>query len=109
MILCRAPDGPRLVKVYQEWESMARTQRIRNGHVPIQRRHSEIQQSLIRVIAPALNLEESFFGPYGTFPNWRSSHTALHYPSQEVSNGIGIGAHADYSNFLAVTFEIDFG
>ena len=57
-------------------------------------------KKLMRMIALALNIEEDYFDQMAEFP--MSGLRALHYPSQESSNDVGIGAHADYSWFTLV-------
>lgn len=57
-------------------------------------------KKLMRMIALALDLEETYFDHMAAFP--MSSLRALHYPSQEVAGDVGIGAHADYSWFTLV-------
>jgi isopenicillin N synthase-like dioxygenase len=57
-------------------------------------------KKLMRMIALALELDEKYFDHMADFP--MSGLRALHYPSQEVANDIGIGAHADYSWFTLV-------
>jgi isopenicillin N synthase-like dioxygenase len=57
-------------------------------------------KKLMRMIALALDLEEAYFDHMADFP--MSGLRALHYPSQEVANDVGIGAHADYSWFTLV-------
>ena len=57
-------------------------------------------KTLVHMIALALDLDELYLDKYLRFP-----HTAcrlLRYPPQEVSNDVGIGAHADYSWFTLV-------
>lgn len=57
-------------------------------------------RKLMRIIALALDLEETHFDHMTTFPI--SGLRALHYPSQEIANDVGIGAHANYSWFTLV-------
>lgn len=57
-------------------------------------------KQLMRIIALALDLDESYFDHMAKFPT--GGLRALHYPSQKVSNDVGIGAHADYSWFTLV-------
>jgi isopenicillin N synthase-like dioxygenase len=57
-------------------------------------------KQLMRMIALALNLDERYFDHMADFPT--GGLRALHYPSQEVSNDVGIGADADYSWFTLV-------
>jgi isopenicillin N synthase-like dioxygenase len=60
----------------------------------------EFSKKLMRMIALALDLKEDYFDHMADFP--MSGLRALHYPSQEVSTDVGIGAHADYSWFTLV-------
>jgi isopenicillin N synthase-like dioxygenase len=60
----------------------------------------DFSKKLMRMIALALDLEESYFDHMARFPT--GGLRALHYPSQEVRNDVGIGAHADYSWFTLV-------
>lgn len=55
---------------------------------------------LMRLIALSLNLEEDYFEHMSRFP--MSGLRALHYPPQESTADVGIGAHADYSWFTLV-------
>jgi isopenicillin N synthase-like dioxygenase len=57
-------------------------------------------KKLMRLIALALDLKEDYFDHMADFP--MGGLRALHYPSQEVSTDVGIGAHADYSWFTLV-------
>ena len=57
-------------------------------------------KKLMRIIALALDLPETYFDHMAAFP--MAGLRALHYPSQEIANDIGIGAHADYSWFTLV-------
>ncbi|KAH7360847.1 Clavaminate synthase-like protein [Rhexocercosporidium sp. MPI-PUGE-AT-0058] len=57
-------------------------------------------KKLMRIIALALSLPETYFDHMADFP--MAGLRALHYPSQEVDSDIGIGAHADYSWFTLV-------
>lgn len=57
-------------------------------------------KKLMRMIALALDLPESYFDHTADFP--MSSLRALRYPVQEVASDLGIGAHADYSWFTLV-------
>lgn len=54
-------------------------------------------KNLMRMIALALDLEEDYFDNMSDFP--MAGLRALHYPPQQVSGDVGIGAHADYSWF----------
>ena len=60
----------------------------------------KFSKELMRIIALSLDLSESYFDHMADFP--MSGLRALHYPSQAVSNDVGIGAHADYSWFTLV-------
>lgn len=57
-------------------------------------------KKLMRTIALALNLPETYFDHMASFP--MAGLRALHYPSQETTADVGIGAHADYSWFTLV-------
>lgn len=57
-------------------------------------------KKLMRLIALALDLDESYFDHMADFP--MAGLRALHYPSQEIATDVGIGAHADYSWFTLV-------
>jgi isopenicillin N synthase-like dioxygenase len=57
-------------------------------------------KKLMRMIALALDLKEDYFDHMADFP--MGGLRALHYPSQEISTDVGIGAHADYSWFTLV-------
>lgn len=54
-------------------------------------------KNLMRMIALALDLHEDYFDNMSDFP--MAGLRALHYPPQQVSGDVGIGAHADYSWF----------
>ena len=60
----------------------------------------DFSRKLMRMIALALDLDESYFDHMAHFPT--GGLRALHYPSQEIYNDVGIGAHADYSWFTLV-------
>ncbi|KAG0652084.1 Nicotinate catabolism cluster hxnY [Hyphodiscus hymeniophilus] len=60
----------------------------------------DFSRNLMRTIALALDLDEHHFDDMAKFPT--GGLRALHYPSQETSNDVGIGAHADYSWFTLV-------
>ncbi|CZR54731.1 uncharacterized protein PAC_04615 [Phialocephala subalpina] len=55
---------------------------------------------LMRLIALSLDLPEEYFDHMSHFP--MGGLRALHYPSQETTSDVGIGAHADYSWFTLV-------
>ncbi|KAI4596752.1 hypothetical protein KJ359_005094 [Pestalotiopsis sp. 9143b] len=59
-------------------------------------------ETLLRLIALSLDLEENYFDYMTSFP--MAGLRALHYPSQPAAadDQIGIGAHADYSWFTLV-------
>jgi len=60
----------------------------------------DFSKKLMRLIALSLGLEESYFDHMADFP--MAGLRALHYPSQETTTDVGIGAHADYSWFTLV-------
>jgi isopenicillin N synthase-like dioxygenase len=55
---------------------------------------------LLGIFALALDLPEDYFDSIATFP--MAGVRAIHYPPQEVSSDVGIGAHTDYSWFTLV-------
>lgn len=57
-------------------------------------------RQLLHIVALALDLPEEFFDSRTRFP--MAGLRPLHYPPQEASDDIGIGAHADYSWFTIV-------
>ncbi|KUJ13015.1 Clavaminate synthase-like protein [Mollisia scopiformis] len=57
-------------------------------------------KSLMQLIALSLSLPETYFDHMSSFP--MGGLRALHYPPQDVSTDVGIGAHADYSWFTLV-------
>lgn len=57
-------------------------------------------KTLMRLIALSLDLDEKYFDHMSNFP--MGGLRALHYPSQETTSDVGIGAHADYSWFTLV-------
>ncbi|KAF2103533.1 Clavaminate synthase-like protein [Rhizodiscina lignyota] len=57
-------------------------------------------KTLVHMIALALDLDELYLDKYLRYPH--SSCRLLRYPPQEVSNDVGIGAHADYTWFTLV-------
>ncbi|KAF2083790.1 Clavaminate synthase-like protein [Saccharata proteae CBS 121410] len=61
---------------------------------------SAFARRLLRIVALALELDEHYFDHMTRFP--MAGLRALHYPPQEASTDVGIGAHADYSWFTLV-------
>jgi isopenicillin N synthase-like dioxygenase len=57
-------------------------------------------RQLLRIFALALDLPEDYFQPMTTFP--MAAIRALHYPPQDLSSDVGIGAHTDYCWFTLV-------
>lgn len=57
-------------------------------------------KKLMQLIALSLDLPENYFDHMSRFP--MGGLRALHYPPQDVSSDVGIGAHADYSWFTLV-------
>jgi isopenicillin N synthase-like dioxygenase len=57
-------------------------------------------RQLLRLFALALELPENYFDPITTAP--LCSVRSIHYPPQEMSSDVGIGAHTDYSWFTLV-------
>lgn len=52
-------------------------------------------KGLMRLVALSLDLDEEYFNNLTTFP--MAGLRPLHYPPQEASDDIGLGAHVDYS------------
>ena len=61
---------------------------------------ADFAKRLLHSIALSLDLEETYFDDLARFP--MAGLRALHYPPQEVSTDVGIGAHADYCWFTLV-------
>ncbi|KAK5112419.1 hypothetical protein LTR85_011528 [Meristemomyces frigidus] len=61
---------------------------------------SDFARRLLGIIALSLELNEDHFDYMTWFP--MAGLRPLHYPPQEVSSDVGIGAHADYSWFTLV-------
>ena len=57
-------------------------------------------RALLHTFALALDLPEDYFDFAATFP--KANLRSLHYPPQEASTDVGIGAHTDYSWFTLV-------
>lgn len=55
----------------------------------------DFSRALLRLIALSLDLDESYFDHMARFP--MAGLRPLYYPSQQVKDDVGIGAHADYS------------
>ncbi|KAK5111764.1 hypothetical protein LTR62_004684 [Meristemomyces frigidus] len=61
---------------------------------------SDFARRLVRIIALSLDLDETYFDYMLEFP--MAGLRPLHYPPQEASTDVGIGAHNDYSWFTCV-------
>ena len=60
----------------------------------------EFSERFLRILALALDLEETHFDHMTRFP--MAGLRALHYPPQPTEGDVGIGAHNDYSWFTLV-------
>jgi isopenicillin N synthase-like dioxygenase len=78
------PASPEFRKVFYEYNAAVQA----------------FSKKLLRIVALALDLDEGFFDHMSDFP--MASLRAVHYPPQETSADVGIGAHADFSWFTLV-------
>jgi len=62
-----------------------------------------LSRLLTRIFALSLGLEENYFDPVVTTPG--GIMRLLHYPPQELSTDIGIGAHTDFEMFTILATD----